>query len=79
MIALGNHQPPRDRADAALDKARMLVEHDAVDPGIAQQRLGPGQTDDIVGAQQFFHRAPEAGSKTGTGSCHRYGGSDAAD
>jgi hypothetical protein len=75
MIALGNHQPPRDGADAAFDEARMLVEHDAVDPGVAQQRLGPGQTDDIVGAQQFFHRAPGAG----TGSRHRYGGSDAAD
>src|SRR5437763_1870530 len=76
MIALGDHQPPRDRADAALDDARMLVEHEALDPGIAQQRLGPGQADDIVGAQQLFHRAPRSRhrkptSETGVGSRHR--------
>src|ERR1043166_7157173 len=76
MIALGDHQPPRDGADAALDQARMLVEHDALDPGIAQQRLGPGQADDIVGAQQLFHRAPESQrrkptSEAGVGSRHR--------
>jgi hypothetical protein len=35
MIALGNHQPPLDRADAAFHQTRMLVEHEAIDAGIA--------------------------------------------
>ena len=48
MIALGDHQPPRDSADAAFHQARMLVEYEAVDAGIAQPGLRPGQADDIV-------------------------------
>ena len=55
MIAFGNHQPPRDRADAAFHEAGMLVEHEAVDAGIAQSGLRPGQADDIVRPKQLSH------------------------
>ncbi len=48
MIAVGDHQPPRDGADAALHQARMLVEYKAVDAGLAQSGLSPGQADNIV-------------------------------
>ena len=41
VVALGDHQAPRDRADAAFDEARVLVEHEAVDAGIPQQGLEP--------------------------------------
>ncbi len=33
----------------------MMVEHKAVDAGIAQPGLRPGQADDVVGAQQLLH------------------------
>ncbi len=55
MIALGNHQPPRDRADAAFHQAGMLVEHEAVDAGVAQPGLRPGQADDIVRPKKLSH------------------------
>jgi hypothetical protein len=56
MIAIVDHQPPLDRTDAALDETGMLIEHQAFDPGIGQERLRPGQPNEVVGAQQFFHR-----------------------
>ena len=55
MIVLGNHQPPRDCADAAFHEARMLVEHKAVDAGIAQSGLRPGQADDVVRPKKLSH------------------------
>ena len=45
MIALGDHQAPRDRADAAFDEAGVMIEHEALDAGVAQPRLRPGQAD----------------------------------
>ena len=35
VVAFGDHQAARDRADAAFDEAGMMVEHEAVDPGVA--------------------------------------------
>ena len=35
----------------------MLVEYEAVDPGVVEHRLEPGQANDVVGAQQLFHQA----------------------
>ena len=58
MIAFGNHQAARDRPDAAFDEAGMMIENHAVDAGIAQLRLRPGQADDVVGAQQLLHPPP---------------------
>jgi hypothetical protein len=58
MIALGNHQAARDGSDAALDEAGMVIENKTVDARVVQQRLRPGQANDIVGAQQFQHPQP---------------------
>ena len=55
VVALGNHQAPRDRTDAAFDEAGMMIEHEAVDAGVAQSGLRPGQADGIVGAKQLPH------------------------
>src|SRR4051794_31397098 len=55
VIAFGNHQPPRDCTDAAFHEAGMLVEHEAVDAGIAQSGLRPGQADDIVRPKKLSH------------------------
>ena len=56
IVPLCDHQATRDGADAPFDEARMMVEDQAVDPRIPQQRLQPGEADGIVGAQQFLHR-----------------------
>jgi hypothetical protein len=53
VIALGDHQPPRDRADAAFHQTGMLVENEAGDTGIAQASLRPGQTDNVVRPKQL--------------------------
>ena len=58
MIAFGNHQTARDRADAAFDEAGMMIEDKAVDAGLAQPDLSPGQADDVIGAQQLLHPPP---------------------
>ncbi len=58
MIAFRNHQSARDRPDAAFDKAGMMIENKAVDAGITQPDLCPGQADRVVGAQQFPHSSP---------------------
>jgi hypothetical protein len=34
----------------------MAVEYQDIDPGILEHRLGEGQIDEIVGAQELFHR-----------------------
>ncbi len=58
MIVFGNHQAARDRPDAAFNEARMMIEDKAVDAGVAEPGLSPGQADDIVGAQQLLHPSP---------------------
>ena len=66
MIAVGNHQAPRDRPDAALDKAGMMIEHEAIDAGIAKAGLRPGQAHDVVAAQQLLH--PRRAASDGAGA-----------
>src|SRR5579864_3963141 len=56
MIGGRHHQPARDGPDAAFDDARVMVENEAVDPRIGEERPSPRQTDGIVAAQQFLHR-----------------------
>ena len=58
VILFGNHQAARDRSDAAFDEAGMMIEDETVDADIAQQGLGPGQADDVVGAQELLHPPP---------------------
>jgi hypothetical protein len=58
MVALIDHQPSLDRAYTTFDETRVLIEHEATDPGVGQQRLDPRQADDIVGAQQLLHSQP---------------------
>src|SRR5437016_10243814 len=58
VIFFGNHQAARDRPDAAFDEAGMMIEDKAVDADIAQQGLGPGQANDVVGAQELLHPSP---------------------
>lgn len=60
MIAFGDHQPPRDRADAAFHQTRVLIKDMTVDPGVAQLRLCPGQADDIIGSKQLSHAGTSA-------------------
>jgi hypothetical protein len=55
QIAFVYHQPARDRADASLYEARMVIENKAADAGVTQQGLRPGQSDDVVGPEQFPH------------------------
>ena len=38
----------------------LMVEHQAVDSGIAQPGLRPGQADDVVSAEQLLHHRPAA-------------------
>ena len=55
MIAFRNHQAARDRPDTPFDEAGMMIEDKAVDAGVAEPGLRPGQADGVVGAQQLPH------------------------
>jgi hypothetical protein len=50
-----HHQPPGDGADAAFHHAGVSVKHHSLDPGIRQNGLQPGQSNEIVGTYQFLH------------------------
>ena len=63
MIARGNHQPARYRTDAAFHQTGMLVEHEAVDAGIAQAGLRPGQADYVVRPKKLFQAGKPALSR----------------
>ena len=58
VIFFGDHQAARDRPDAAFNEAGMMIEDKTVDADIAQHGLGPGQADDVVGAQELLHPSP---------------------
>ena len=57
MVTLRHHQAARDRSDAAFHEARVMIEDNAVDPGVAELGLRPRQTYGVVGAKQLLHVA----------------------
>lgn len=55
LVALGHREAAGDRTDAALDRARVAVQQDRVDPSIGEQRLKETQPNRIIGAGNRSH------------------------